>query len=172
MTLRLHLGKFGELPDYRECWEAYDSEQRAMGTCCPSFYCNSEYSVAAIVDGGTTICFMSYMEPGTTFYNSDAIWCTGAWCRPEYRRMGFYNTLIWCWANEMRKRNYVDGMVSGAHRNNKVSWAMQMSQGREEQPTSQMDYRKSFLHLRPTGQEVADVTSRLRQLEKHFKVAA
>lgn len=171
MNLRLHMGKFGELPDYRECWAAYDSEQRAMGTWCPSFFCNSEYKVVAIVDGDVTICFMTYRDAG--YYSwKDELWCTGAWCRPEYRRMGFYNTLIWCWTNEMRKQDVVDGMVSGAHKKNKVSWAMQMSQGREQMDTPDPSYNKSFLHLRPTGQEVADVTPVLKRLEERFKQAA
>lgn len=171
MTLRFHLGFLGDLPDYKECWEAYDEEMAKAGTSISYYYANPAYMVAAIVDGDKTISFMAYDHNNWLWYEP-GIHCCGAWTRPEYRRKGVYDTLIFCFTNQVRKQNRFDGMVSGAHVDNKSSWDMQMKQGRIAMKSEHADYNKSWLELRPTGKEIKDIEPHIKELAKKFPKAA
>lgn len=169
--MRFYLGYFGDLSDYKECWAAYEAELVANGAQCPYYYANPDYQVAAILRDHTTVSFMAY-APNDFMWHEPGIHCCGAWTRPEYRRQGVYDTLIFCFANQLRKQDRYDGMVSGAHINNPVSWEMQMKQGRTEMTPDYLEYRKSWLCLKPTGNEVQDVTPYVDELAKKFPRAA
>lgn len=169
--MRFYLGYFGDLPDFKECWAGYDAELEAADARCAYYYANPDYNVAAIIRDETTISFMAY-APNDFMWVEPGLHCCGAWTRPGYRRMGVYDTLVFCFTNQLRKQNRFDGMISGAHINNPISWQMQMKQGRTELQPDYADYKKSWLDLRPTGNEVQDIEPYVRELAKKFPRAA
>ena len=80
------------------------------------------------------------------------VYITGSYTRPSWRRLGLYSALVRLCVNEWRLEDQYDWLLSGYHRKNWISEAMQAKHHREAYESTETHVR-TRLSLRPQGDE-------------------
>lgn len=145
--IRLLMGPIRDNPESQDMvrWFRAELESRKMPTTWPDddrIYQASLYFNDAPL---TMLMFVPLEE-------RRIVLSAGAYTMPSWRRIGLYDYLFGLCINHWRKRDEFDWFLSGFHKNNDASRAMQISQGREFYEQVE-DYQRTRISLRPTGDE-------------------
>lgn len=134
-------------PEIKPLIQAYNNEMTENGY--PTRWKNSDiFFVMFITVDGDPVAFICHAPIEKT----RCVHITGAWTKPEYRRLGVYSMLFDLFVRHYRHTGNFDNLWSGYNSKNIASANMQTKQGREVREING-EHRRTWVDLTPVGDE-------------------